>query len=453
MNTVIYMIHYHPTNDNTDSPRQETLTIHCHHFPSLSFDTFPSIDDIIGHAYHIVPSTSLNTFFDSFFIESIHVLPIEHIDATPVLHFRAVSKDVKWNSLGDTYRVFVDKNNKITRVSIEYDRAYDSTTSTLTFSEPLPLEIGGFGTKICLNSFVPIARIHSIPMRITGNMLVEAFICSESLFDISGLTNWDVSGATSMEGTFRFCKMLSDLSPIAGWDTSNVTNMDEMFNRCESLSSTSYLSKWNVSHVTSMICTFSVTGITNLDGLTNWDVSNVVSMDHMFARIEAMDINALADWNVSNVTSMDYMFAEAKLTDIDGVSRWDVRKVKSARGMFCECMMESLDALREWKPIALMWLCEMFEGCVELNDISALGEWPPTSTLRDLRRMFKGCMKIHDATSLSKWDVSNVECVDDMLDGCDLYEDDLYAVLNKWDLYTIDQGWRSIASWRSRRSK
>lgn len=453
MDTVIYTIGYHLIDDRyPDLPCQDTLTIYCHRFPSLSFDTFPSADDIIKHAYRTFPSTSLETFFDDFIVESIRVFPIDHLDTIPVLRFRAVRKSIEWHPFGDTYHIFIDESNKITRVSIEYNRAYDNDTSTLTFSEPLPLEIGGFGTVIRLNSFIPILRIQSIPMRITGNMLDNAFTCSDSLIDISGLANWDVSGATSMESTFRFCKRLTDLSPIAEWDTSNVTIMDEMFDHCDSLSSTSYLSKWNVSRVTSMICMFSCSSIVDLDGVADWDVSNVTNMHAMFGKTEVRNIDALAKWDTSKVTNMDEMFmGSKKLADISGVLRWDVRKVRSVQGMFSRCAMESLDALREWKPISMMCLIEMFEGCVKLSDISALSEWSPTTSFHNLHGMFKGCVKICDATPLSKWDVSNVVNVTDMLDECDLYKDDLFALLDNWDLYSIDRGWRTIATFRDRK--
>lgn len=446
MNTVIYAITYHPNDTYPDLPQQETLMIHCRRSPSLSsLDTFPFTDDIIAHAYHTFPSTSLSSFFDRFLVESVRVFPIEYTDSTPILRFRAIDiHRQRSNPFGDTYTVSIDDARKVAHVGFIYDRTLDNDTQTLTFTEPLPIMIKGYSISISINSFIPIRRIMSVPMRIVGDTLVNAFRGLSTLVDISGLANWDVSGVTSLNGTFSRCSSLSDLSPIAGWNTSNVTNIDELFLMCESLKTTSHLFGWNVSRVTSMIATFSDCGIEDLDGLVEWDTSNVIRMSYMLEHMKAMDVDALSKWVTSNVHDMNGMFYNAvDLVDVNGLSKWDMENVRNVQGMFSGCVsLRSLEPLREWKTVRMVRLDEMFAKCAKLKDIDALGEWK-TSTFHNLKGVFYECSSLDDVTALSRWDVGNVDDVKDMLTGCRLTLESI-DVLHVWDLWSVRDSLRWI---------
>ena len=69
-------------------------------------------------------------------------------------------------------------------------------------------------------------------MQVFDGALVGLFEGCTSLQDISGLANWDVSRATSMNHLFCGCSSLNDLLVLANWDTLNVQSMDRIFGGC-----------------------------------------------------------------------------------------------------------------------------------------------------------------------------------------------------------------------------
>lgn len=71
------------------------------------------------------------------------------------------------------------------------------------------------------------------------------YFCT-SLTNISGLSNWDVSQITNMEGMFLENYLITDISALQNWDVSNVRNMSIMFNSCSSKLDYSPLFNWNV---------------------------------------------------------------------------------------------------------------------------------------------------------------------------------------------------------------
>lgn len=112
------------------------------------------------------------------------------------------------------------------------------------------------------------------------------------------VSNWDVSGAESMQGMFMDSNLNIDLSK---WNVSNVCNMGSMFEG----------SKFN-----SVIST--------------WDTSQVTDMSRMFyCAIFTQDIS---NWDVSRVENVSEMFTLSRFHG--DLSRWDVRAVKNNYDIF-----------------------------------------------------------------------------------------------------------------------
>ena len=80
----------------------------------------------------------------------------------------------------------------------------------------------------------------------------KMFYGCESLEDVSGLSDLDVSNVTNMEAMFLHCSSLEDVLGLSEWDVSNVENMKKMFAHCYSLVDVSGLGKWDVSKVWNM---------------------------------------------------------------------------------------------------------------------------------------------------------------------------------------------------------
>ena len=57
----------------------------------------------------------------------------------------------------------------------------------------------------------------------------------ESLQDIKGLQNWDVSNGINFSFMFSNCTSLQDISVLMNWDVVNGEDFEGMFNYCVSL--------------------------------------------------------------------------------------------------------------------------------------------------------------------------------------------------------------------------
>ena len=143
----------------------------------------------------------------------------------------------------------------------------------------------------------------------------------------------DTSRATTMYCMFYYCDQLEKLTGISKWDTSNVTNMNGTFSSCVKLESLD-LSGWNTSNVTSMIGMFA--NCTNLIELniSNFDMSNVSDTQDMFYECPNLQILRLDNCDpdtINKITGSESFPTNA----IDGVTKT------------IYCREEYIDALRK----------------------------------------------------------------------------------------------------------
>lgn len=138
------------------------------------------------------------------------------------------------NSLGNTDEYYwVEGNNGATFNGVNYIIPilmwYDKTDGTLYwYSEdksPVVQYTEQYGKTIGLNYF-------------------------NSVTDISGIENWDVSKLDILDGFFANCHKLQDLSPIRNWDVSNVKTMTSAFSEMTMLNDASAINNWDISNVT-----------------------------------------------------------------------------------------------------------------------------------------------------------------------------------------------------------
>ena len=198
-----------------------------------------------------------------------------------------------------------------------------------------------------------------------------------ALSDLSALSNWDSSNATSMSYMFNSAgyNATTFTLDLSSWDTSNVTNMSYMFGGT-AINATTWsvgdLSSWDTSNVTNMNVMFASVGcntstfvldlhtwdtssVSNMSGmfggvglnattftlnLSSWDTSSVVDMSSLFASSGQSATTFtldLSSWDTSNVTNMNVMFAGAgynSSTFTLDLSSWDTSNVTSMNGMF-----------------------------------------------------------------------------------------------------------------------
>ena len=76
------------------------------------------------------------------------------------------------------------------------------------------------------------------------------FYSCQSLQDLNGLQNWNVSNGTDFKNMFYACESLQDLNRLQNWNVFNGTDFSGMFYSCQSLQDLKGLQNWNVSNGT-----------------------------------------------------------------------------------------------------------------------------------------------------------------------------------------------------------
>ena len=166
---------------------------------------------------------------------------------------------------------------------------------------------------------------------------------------ISSVTQWGITGLTSLSGAFygatNLLSVSSDL-PIG------ILNMNGMFWNAARFNSP--INNWNTSSVRDMDSMFRGATAFN-QPLNNWNTSSVTTMYTMFyeARLFNQPLNT---WNTSNVENMGYMFYGAS-SFVQNISGWNTSKIYAGNFMFCNCPMSTLVNASNRPPIAYVgWI-------------------------------------------------------------------------------------------------
>jgi hypothetical protein len=141
------------------------------------------------------------------------------------------------------------------------------------------------------------------------------------------ISDWNVSGATTMEGMFYAASSFNQ--PIGAWDVSSVRSMAFMMTNATSFNQP--LVDWNMSSVTDMTEMFHLASSFD-QPIGAWDVSSVQVMGAMFREAGSFD-QPLVDWDVSRVNTMYAMFFLASSFN-QTIGAWDVSNVTDIQYMF-----------------------------------------------------------------------------------------------------------------------
>lgn len=163
----------------------------------------------------------------------------------------------------------------------------------------------------------------------------------KNLKDISGLKNWDVTGATDFRNMFSGCTSLTDVSALSDWDTSRVTDMSWTFENCSSLTNLKGLEKWDVSNVGLLWGTFEgCKGLADVTALSEWKPMRA-SMRYMFAGCSSIvDASSLSGWDTSNASDISFMFEGCSSLKIVDFSNWAIPY--SSGVVFKDCPIERI---------------------------------------------------------------------------------------------------------------
>ena len=215
---------------------------------------------------------------------------------------------------------------------------------------------------------------------------------------------------------FEDCSSLISID-VTKFDITNTFSLAFLFNGCTSLNTIIGLEDLNAENVQVMLYVFTGTSITNAD-LSKWNCKNIsmhiMGLFYGCHRLQSVD---LTGWDTSNVNVIMGVFHECyELTSIKGIENWDTSKVVVMANAFSELRaLKTLD-LSKWNVSNVQSMYGMFEGCSSLETLGDLSNWT-TPALIDAERMFNGDSKIK-SLKLTNFNTSTLQKAANMFNGC-----------------------------------
>ena len=294
------------------------------------------------------------------------------------------------------------------------------------------------------------------------------------------LSSWDVSSATNMERMFQSCTIFN--SDIGNWNVSNVTDMRIMFAFCSSFDQD--LSSWQISQVTNFndFMTGVTLSTTNYDALLiAWDAQGAMSYSGTVnfgnsqytsgGAAEAARTSLIAKWggiidggavpvpftisvktdNVGTSNSDQFTIPWTGTYDVDwGDGNTDTSVVNAQTHTYATAgtydvsvtassgrilfnnggdKLKLLD-IKSWGDTAWTSMALAFRGCSNLTVLTAT-DTPDLSNLNGINYMFDGCLNFN--SPINNWDVSNVTNMEAAFNDAFVFNQDL----DLWDVSNV----------------
>ena len=243
------------------------------------------------------------------------------------------------------------------------------------------------------------------------------FYYQDALQNVDALINWKTPALRNMKYMFHSCTSLSSIYGLSNFNTTRVNNIDEMLSGDSSLADIGPLSGWDVSGLSAMRRVFYNTAISDLTPIRGWNVSNITDMSELFSFTRSLrSLEGLQDWKPCKLTNLTKMFNNATaLTDISQLDGWAKNaddssciKPKDLTSMFYEARsLTTLHGLENWDMSALTTIQYILYNAVNIEDISAMGEWHPV-VLSTMYYAFRADAKLttEDLAVLENWNAT-----------------------------------------------
>lgn len=211
---------------------------------------------------------------------------------------------------------------------------------------------------------------------------------------------------------------MTELQGVENIDISRLTSLDRMF--AYSAISSIDLNSWDVSHITSMAGLFAICSQLADVKIDTWDTSNVTTMQEMFSGCSALKTLDISNFDTSNVLYMQSMFSNCKTLSMLDISTWKTPKVKQMDSMFRSC--SSLTEIRVdsiGSPYTTN-ISQMFASCSSLKHLMFNNF--DTSAVTNMSNMFWRCSSL-EKLDVSSFDTKNVTDMSYLFNGCSSLSD------------------------------
>ncbi len=245
----------------------------------------------------------------------------------------------------------------------------------------------------------------------------KMFYYQDALQNVDALFDWKTPALRNMEYMFHACRSLSSVYGLSNFDTSHVSNINELFSDDPSLANIAPLSSWDLSGLSVMKRVFYNTAISDLTPIRGWNVSNITDMSELFSLTPSLrTLEGLQDWKPCKLTNLTKMFNNATaLTDISQLDGWARNtdgstciKPKDLTSMFyAASSLVTLHGLENWDMSQLTTIQYILYNAVNIEDISAMGEWHPV-VLSSMNYSFRAAAKLttEDLAVLENWNTT-----------------------------------------------
>ena len=207
-----------------------------------------------------------------------------------------------------------------------------------------------FSARLCVVAFALGAAVSAVGSDAAAPAFVSASLPGAIADCLDTSSGKDASGLDCFlqgDGVTECSTAGADCYFISDWDVSGVTSMANLFSGATSFNQD--IGNWDVSSVTNMYRMFIHAQAFNQD-IGNWDVGSVTTMAFMFQESQQFN-QPIGNWDVSSVENMEAMFYGASAFNQD-ISRWDVSSVGQMGQMFKNAV--SFDAnILDWKTTAI----------------------------------------------------------------------------------------------------
>jgi surface protein len=290
-------------------------------------------------------------------------------------------------------------------------------------------------------------KLNVILLKENDNMtdMSYMFYDCENLLSISEESKWNTDKITDLSYMFYNCASLEKLTKdLENLDTSSVKNMTYMFSGCKLLSKLN-VKKWQTDKLEDMGYLFNeCKNLEHIIGISEWDTSKVENMCYLFSDcLKLQELKDIFKWNTGNVKDMSNMFNNCNGLKILSNSKgetWDTKNVTNMGYMFngCKSLQKFPDNIfkkgeNKWDTSKVQYMSYMFGNCKTLEKLpnDDIERWDTQNVLK-MNNMFENCSALKKLPNIIKWNISKLDDIYEMIEGCDSLKEEELPDFSKW---------------------
>ena len=269
----------------------------------------------------------------------------------------------RWNSVPD-YMGTATINIPLSMDGADsYANNYSATLGTIYYYSEADMVYLNSNSSKFLRAFLTLGNISGLQYVNADNTSnISQFFFDTGILHCNDLKKWDVSSVT-------------DITYLFGWNDANrdYSNLINVYG----------LSDWDITSASSFLGVFrNNKKLINIDGIANWEVSSIQSLEQFMVNCTLVtDIDALKYWNVSNVTNMTYTFGNTGIVDLSALTLWDTSKVTNVTGMFKNCSSLTSVDLSNFDMHLVTTTTEMLNNVNAIQTLKTPKVYPTNSSI------------------------------------------------------------------------